>query len=632
MSSAASAGSAAAPGGDVVAAHHPVPGRYVVVLDNDARSAADGLAASLADRYGGTVADTYTATFNGFAVRDLSARQARRLAADPAVRRVHEDGTTRAAGEQLNPPSWGLDQVDQRTTKLDKKYVYPSTAAAVTAYVVDSGVHKAHKEFEGRASYGWDFVDNDADAADCFWHGTHVAGTIAGSTVGIAKQAKVVALRSLGCGGSAPDSATVSALEWVAKNGKTPAVVNLSLAMDTVGVGDEQIKALVAKGFVVAVAAGNNGVDACSMSPSRVPEALTIGMINQGGGRSGNYGTCVDLFAPGGNIHSADHTGGYRTGSGTSMASPHGAGVAALHLAANPGATPQQVRDALVTNATPDLVTGPGTGSPNKLLYTGYITGGAAAAVPTDTLRTGPGGTSRVVNGERTTVAANPFIIAGLRAGGGGPQGQSCTASVAGKRKIITAAHCMIDVGGAKSYVYGDDDLTSAGDETFRTAVASYKVHPRYTGPNSWQQGYDVAVITTADDLPVPQSQWVKVAGSADSALTEPGKSGTAIGYGKTAAGGGSGVLYRTTLPINEASGCNVFGAVKVNPAVMVCIGYNDGRTATCSGDSGGPYIVDGVVVGVVSWGSSNCDRYSIMARLTNEMGDWAKKEIGAAG
>ncbi|WP_276320581.1 trypsin-like serine protease [Amycolatopsis suaedae] len=134
----------------------------------------------------------------------------------------------------------------------------------------------------------------------------------------------------------------------------------------------------------------------------------------------------------------------------------------------------------------------------------------------------------------------------------------------------------MIDVGGAKSYIYGDDDLNTPADETFRTNVASYKVHPRYTGPNSWQTGYDVAVITTADDLPVPENQWEKVAGSKDNGFTQAGKSGTVFGYGRTAANGGSGVLYKTTLPVNDANNCQVFN-VRVNPDVMVCTGYNDG-------------------------------------------------------
>ncbi|ALG10518.1 trypsin-like serine protease [Kibdelosporangium phytohabitans] len=249
------------------------------------------------------------------------------------------------------------------------------------------------------------------------------------------------------------------------------------------------------------------------------------------------------------------------------------------------------------------------------------------AATPTDQLRPDGAGV-QIVNGERTTVKEYPFVIAGMRVGGGGPQGQSCTASVVGKRKILTAAHCMVDATGAKSYIYGDDDLNTPGDETFRTAVASFKTHPGYTGSGGWRTGNDVAVVTTVDDLPVPENQWAKVAGSADGALTQPGKSGTSVGYGKTSSGGGSGELRKTTLPVNDPSTCQVFD-IRVNGDLMVCTGYNDGRTANCSGDSGGPFIVDGVIVGVSSWGSSKCDRYSIMARLTNAMGDWARTEIG---
>ncbi|WP_039921829.1 S8 family peptidase [Amycolatopsis decaplanina] len=360
----------------VAQAGHPYPGQYIVILENGARAATEGHAATLSRRYGGEVTDTYSVTLNGFAVRNLTERQARRLAADPSLKSVHQDGTTRATGEQPNPPSWGLDQIDQRTSTLDKKYTFPNSGEGVTAYVVDSGVNAQHPEFEGRASHGYDVLDNDTDASDCYWHGSHVAGTIAGATVGVAKKAKIVAVRSLDCKGSGPDSATVSAMEWVAKNAVKPAVVNMSLGMDVPGVGDEQVKAMVAKGIVVAVSAGNNGQDACGVSPARVPEALTVGWFNKDRTRGGNYGRCIDLFAPGGNIYSSDHTGEFRTGSGTSMASPHVAGAAALHLSANPGATPQQVSDALVRSASPDLITNPGTDSPNKVLYVSDIGGG----------------------------------------------------------------------------------------------------------------------------------------------------------------------------------------------------------------------------------------------------------------
>ncbi|GAB3885903.1 hypothetical protein GCM10029964_049320 [Kibdelosporangium lantanae] len=234
-----------------------------------------------------------------------------------------------------------------------------------------------------------------------------------------------------------------------------------------------------------------------------------------------------------------------------------------------------------------------------------------------------------IVNGQRASYKDFPSVIAGLRVGGGGPQGLSCTASVVAKRKVLTAAHCMIDVTGDKSYLYGDDDLGSAGDELWKSKVTEYKVHPKYTGPNSWKTGYDVAIVTVADDIPVPEAQWAKFATSQDTALTQPGKQGTAVGYGKTSASGSLGVLYKTTLPINDPSTCQVFD-VTVDANTMVCAGYNDGHTGICSGDSGGPLIVDGVVVGVTSWGAGNCDRYSIYGRLTNDMGDWAHQQIGS--
>ncbi|ALG13471.1 S8 family serine peptidase [Kibdelosporangium phytohabitans] len=362
---------AAQPEGAVIQADQPVSGSYIVQMKSGASASA------LGSKYGGAIQSEYKLTFSGFHVRDLSETQARRLAADPNVQAVYQDGTARIADTQNNPPSWGQDRVDQKALPLDSKYTYANGGEAVTAYVIDTGVAPSNPEWEGRAGYGYDFVDNDNEAQDCNGHGSHVSGTIAGKTYGLAKKAKIVAVRALGCGGSAPDSAAVSAMEWVAKNAKKPAVVNMSLGMDTVGVGDTQAKALVQAGITVAVAAGNSSADACNTSPARVPEVITVGSTDRNDSRSSfsNYGSCLDLFAPGGNIVSTGINSGSATMSGTSMASPHVAGAAALYLTANQSATPQQVRDALVNNASGG-VGNPGSGSPNKQLYTGFIGGG----------------------------------------------------------------------------------------------------------------------------------------------------------------------------------------------------------------------------------------------------------------
>ncbi|QFU93084.1 S8 family serine peptidase [Amycolatopsis sp. YIM 10] len=376
---------ASSPEGAVVQASEPVSGGYVVSLeDTVSTSTVDSIATSLTSRYGGDLKSTFSVSMRGFALRGLSEAQARRLAADPAVKAVYQDGTARVAGTQPNA-TYGVDRIDQRNLPLDKNYTYNNTAADVTAYVLDSGIRYSHTEFEGRAKSGYDFVDTDPDANDCHGHGTHVSGTIGGKTWGVAKQVKLVGVKVLGCGGSAPDSDSLEGIEWVAKNAAKPAVANMSMTFDTAGIGDDAMRGMLQAGVATVVAAGNdNGGNACDRGPAKIPEVLTVASTDASDNRSSfsNIGTCVDLFAPGSNITSASHlndTAG--TGmSGTSMASPHGAGAAAMYLQANKSATPEQVNSALTSNATEGVVKNAGSGSPNRLLYTGFIGGGQQPA------------------------------------------------------------------------------------------------------------------------------------------------------------------------------------------------------------------------------------------------------------
>jgi subtilisin family serine protease len=349
---------------------------YIVVLkDGDvAKAEVRSTASGLVKKYGGEVRHSYTNAVRGFSA-SMSPGQAKKLEADPSVAYVEQNRVITATDTQSPVPSWGLDRIDQAALPLDDSYTYGSSGTGVTAYIVDTGILTTHEDFGGRAVSGIDTVDGDDDATDCAGHGTHVAGTVGGTEYGVAKDVSLVAVRVLDCGGSGSFDGVIAGIDWVTADHAAgePAVANMSLGGGFSQAVNDAVSAAVADGVTFALAAGNDsGADACDGSPSSTPEALTVGASEDTDARAvySNIGTCVDIFAPGTDITSAWYTGTTATNtiSGTSMATPHVAGAAALVLGGNPAATPAEVGDALTGAALPDVVTDPGTGSPNLLL------------------------------------------------------------------------------------------------------------------------------------------------------------------------------------------------------------------------------------------------------------------------
>ncbi|MFI8087266.1 S8 family peptidase [Streptomyces sp. NPDC086080] len=356
-------------------AANAVAGSYIVTLKADQARSGTAEGRAVAKKHGAEIERTYTKALNGYEV-EASEAEAKRLAADPAVASVIQNRTFHVTGTQPNPPSWGLDRIDQRNLPLDNSYTYPDSAGeGVTAYVIDTGVRITHSDFGGRASYGYDAVDNDNTAQDGHGHGTHVAGTVAGGSYGVAKKAKVVGVRVLNNSGSGTTAQVVAGIDWVAQNAVKPAVANMSLGGGADSALDTAVRNAIASGVTFVVAAGNESTNANTKSPARVTEAITVGATTSSDARASysNYGSVLDLFAPGSSITSAWRTSDTATNtiSGTSMASPHVAGAAALHLADNPSATPAQVSSALTAAATTGVVGSPGSGSPNLLLNVG---------------------------------------------------------------------------------------------------------------------------------------------------------------------------------------------------------------------------------------------------------------------
>lgn len=343
----------------------------------------------------------YTTVLNGMAVV-ANKGQLTALQKNPNVRLIEADGVV-TTSETQSPATWGLDRTDQRDLPLSNSYASSTTAANVTAYIIDTGINSGHVDFGGRVKTGFTSITDGLGTEDCDGHGTHVAGTVGSLTYGMAKGVSLVPVRVLDCSGSGTWTGVIAGIDWVAANATKPAVANMSLGGGASSAVDTAVNNLVASGVTAVVAAGNSNVDACTSSPARAASAITVGATQSNDARASysNFGTCLDVFAPGTNITSTWSTSTTATStiSGTSMASPHVAGAAALYLATDPSASPSAVTSALTSSATANKVTSAGTGSPNRLLYVGASTPPVAPIITGFTPATGYAGSTVTVSG-----------------------------------------------------------------------------------------------------------------------------------------------------------------------------------------------------------------------------------------
>jgi len=383
-----------------VSASKAIPNQYIVVFKTPSvlniqsadavASYAEQASQTLVNKYNVDVSRKFAGSLNGVVV-NASALQVQDLLNNPDIDYIEQDqivsvSPLAATNVDQGNAVWGLDRVDQRSLPLNSNYHYDYDGAGVTAYVIDTGVLTTHNEFGGRATHGYDFVDNDADATDCNGHGTHVAGTIGGSQYGVAKNVNIVGVKVLGCTGSGTNSGVIAGVDWVKNNASGPSVANMSLGGGVSQALDDAVNSAVAAGLTFVVAAGNDNSNACNYSPARAADAITVGSTTSSDSRSSfsNYGSCLDIYAPGSSIKSAWYNSNTSTNtiSGTSMAAPHVAGVAALYLDEDSSRTPAQIDALLSSRSSKNKVSDAKAGSPNELLFS--LTGDGGPIDPVD--------------------------------------------------------------------------------------------------------------------------------------------------------------------------------------------------------------------------------------------------------
>ncbi|EMG9696073.1 S8 family peptidase [Acinetobacter baumannii] len=351
-----------------------IKNQYIVILNKDAGPSKD-FAQNIAKQHAGKVLQSYDTVLKGFAIYlpdTAGAAFIEAMKKNLHVLSVESDTIVNIDATTQSNPDWGLDRIDQKALPLNSTYSYLQTGSGTTAYIVDTGILSSHQEFSGRVLSGYTAISDGNGTTDCNGHGTHVAGTVGGTTYGVAKNVNLVPIRILGCDGSGASSNVIAGLNWILKNGKKPAVVNMSLGGEANASLDSAVENLFNNGYVMVVAAGNSNTDACSSSPARVSKAITVAATDSTDTRASysNYGSCVDIFAPGSQINSSwiGSNTATKVLNGTSMATPHVVGVVAEMLQSTPTATPQTISTDLLNQASNNVVKNP-SGSPNRLLY-----------------------------------------------------------------------------------------------------------------------------------------------------------------------------------------------------------------------------------------------------------------------